>query len=344
MEKQQRWQIKVQKHGIRKTFYSSVKGRTGQREANAKADAWLDDGVENLTMKVNKAVDEYLEQLKLTASTTHYKQTEWAMRLYVKERIGNVRISDLHEQHLQSIIDYGYSKKLSKKTLKDIRGGVTAFLRYCRKCNYTKLTAQDLTIPNGAPTKEKAILQPAALRTLFTVDTTTRGREEPLIKAFRFQCLTGLRPGELIALRWDDIFKDTVHISRSINVHGETTTGKNANAQRSFNLNELTRALIGDSGSGYIFTIDDEPISQRRYRDRWKAYCKANNLPTDVTPYGLRHTFVSVVKVLPEGYLKALVGHSQDMDTYGVYSHTLTDDQKTTAALVEDIFKGILNA
>ena len=343
-EKYSRWQIKVQKDGIRKTFYSSKPGRTGQREANSKADAWLDDGIENQTLKVSRAADEYIDQLKLTASTSHYKQTEYIMRLYVKARIGNVKISELHPQHLQSVIDYAFSRKLSKKTLKDIRACITAFIKYCRKCRYTNLITEDITIPNGAPTKEKAILQPDALRTLFAVDTTTNGKPEPLIGAFRFQCLTGLRPGELVGLMWEDIFKDTVHISRSINVHGEITTGKNDNARRTFSLNELTRAIIGERGSGYVFKIDDEPISQRRYRERWKAYCKANDLPIDVTPYGLRHTFVSVVKTLPEGYLKALVGHSEDMDTYGVYSHALTDDQTKTAALVEDIFKAILGA
>lgn len=346
MEKQNRWQIKVQKNGIRKTFYSSTKGRTGQREANAKADAWLDEGIEDHTMKVCKAADEYLEQLKLTASTSHYKQTEYIMRMYIKARIGNVRLSDLHEQHLQSVIDYGYSRKLSKKTLKDIRGGITAFLRYCRKCHYTTLTTDDLVIPNGAPTKEKAILQPSALKTLFTVDTTSAGHEELLINAFRFQCVTGLRPGETVALKWNDIFKNTVHVQRSINVHGETTTGKNDNARRSFDLNELSKAILDNQehNGDYVFGIDGQPVSQRRYRERWKAYCKANDIPEDVTPYGLRHTFVSVVKSLPEGYLKALVGHSEDMDTYGIYSHSLTGDQAKTAELVNEIFKGILGA
>lgn len=61
-----------------------------------------------------------------------------------------------------------------------------------------------------------------------------------------------------------------------------------------------------------------------------------------VTPYELRHTFVSAVKTLPEGYLKRLVGHSKDMDTYGVYSHEMTTDDAETAAMVQDIFKGIL--
>lgn len=40
---QNRWQIKVQKDGVRKTFTSAKPGRTGQREANRKADLWLDE-------------------------------------------------------------------------------------------------------------------------------------------------------------------------------------------------------------------------------------------------------------------------------------------------------------
>ena len=39
LEEQRRWQIKVQRDGVRRTFTSSVPGRAGQREANQKADA-----------------------------------------------------------------------------------------------------------------------------------------------------------------------------------------------------------------------------------------------------------------------------------------------------------------
>ena len=52
---QQRWQINVQKNGVRRSFTSSKPGRTGQREANAKADAWLDDGNSNTRMRVEAA-------------------------------------------------------------------------------------------------------------------------------------------------------------------------------------------------------------------------------------------------------------------------------------------------
>lgn len=41
-----RWQINVQKDGVRKTFTSAKPGRTGQREANKKADDWLEKGLQ----------------------------------------------------------------------------------------------------------------------------------------------------------------------------------------------------------------------------------------------------------------------------------------------------------
>ena len=59
MEKQQRWQINVQKDGVRKSFYSGTPGRTGQREANRKADLWLDEDIKNQNAKVNQIYLEY---------------------------------------------------------------------------------------------------------------------------------------------------------------------------------------------------------------------------------------------------------------------------------------------
>ena len=50
-----RWRIDVQKDGTRKSFYSSKPGRTGQREANAKADKWLETGVATTPLRVEEA-------------------------------------------------------------------------------------------------------------------------------------------------------------------------------------------------------------------------------------------------------------------------------------------------
>lgn len=66
---QNRWQIKVQKDGVRKTFTSAKPGRTGQREANAKADAWLDKGICRTTKRCSEVWNEYLISVRATAGT-----------------------------------------------------------------------------------------------------------------------------------------------------------------------------------------------------------------------------------------------------------------------------------
>lgn len=65
---QKRWQIKVQKDGQRRTFTSAKPGRTGQREANRKADAWLDDGICNTTKRCSEVWTEYLISVRATAA------------------------------------------------------------------------------------------------------------------------------------------------------------------------------------------------------------------------------------------------------------------------------------
>ena len=78
------------------------------------------------------------------------------------------------------------------------------------------------------------------------------------------------------------------------------------------------------------------------YRHRWAVYCEVNEI-THCDPYELRHTFVSMMKRLPEGELKDLVGHSQDMDTFGVYGHAFGSDAEDTAQAVNGVLFKILN-
>lgn len=75
IESSGRWQINVQKDGIRKTFVSSKPGRTGQAEANRKADQWFDDGIANTKIKVNQASEQYIN-LKISTSQSHWLQDE----------------------------------------------------------------------------------------------------------------------------------------------------------------------------------------------------------------------------------------------------------------------------
>ena len=340
-----RWRVAVQKDGQRKYFYSSTPGRTGQREANRKADAWLEDGI---GVKVGRVEDVYklwLDGLKQTTSAGNWEPVESRWRIWVLPIIGKKRVNALTDADLQATINKAHAAGKSRKTLQLLAGDLRAFCKFCRKAKLSTYLPEDVQIPAGARLKGKKVLQPDDLVKLFSIDTTLyRGKRvhDDFIHAYRFEVLTGLRPGELLGLRWADIKGSTVNLSRAINVKGIETRGKNENAVRSFVLSDVARAVLEAQRAitGHcesVFCLETE----RRYYKRWKVYCVANDLQP-VSLYELRHTFVSVVKTLPAGEVKELVGHSEDMDTFGIYSHTLTGEDIATAQAVNAVFLKLL--
>ena len=220
---QNRWQIKVQKDGVRKTFTSAKPGRTGQREANAKADAWLDEGICSTTKRCLEVWNEYLISVRATAGTSYAQQVEKFGQNYILPVVGDRRIGDLNTGMLQDVLNRAYKEgsmkpqatrksrgNLSRKTLQGIRAVEVSFVKWARQHKYTALRPEDerLTVPRGARPKGRKILQPDALRVLLSVDTRiVRGKveQDANIHAYRFAVLTGLRPGELLGLRVGDM-------------------------------------------------------------------------------------------------------------------------------------------
>lgn len=339
-EKNKRWRIAVQKDGVRKNFYSSTPGRNGQREANRKADDWLEKDIQK-RIRSNDALDIFIENVKERTSFSNYDVEERRVRLYIKPEIGSMYVDVLNEANIQNIIDKN-TKKLSRKSLLNLKATLTAFVKFCRKNKWTDLVLEDLNIPKGSAPSEKTVLQPEDVKKLFFSDFTAwrnKPVKDPYVNAYRFQVLTGLRPGELIGLKWSDIQNGYVNLQRSVNKFNEVTKGKNDNAVRSFKLTPLAQAIIeAQPKEGiYVFPI----ASGTHYKDCLARYCKANKM-TVVTPYELRHTFISMAKHLPEGMVKSIVGHSQNMDTFGVYGHTLNGDDDETAKQLQNVFEKII--
>lgn len=178
---QNRWQIKVQKDGVRKTFTSAKPGRTGQREANAKADAWLDEGICSTTKRCSEVWKEYLISVRATAGTSYAQQVEKFGQNYILPVVGDRRIGDLNTGMLQDVLNRAYKEgsmnpqatrksrgNLSRKTLQGIRAVEVSFVKWARQHKYTALRPEDegLTVPRGARPKGRKILQPDALRVL----------------------------------------------------------------------------------------------------------------------------------------------------------------------------------
>lgn len=79
-----------------------------------------------------------------------------------------------------------------------------------------------------------------------------------------------------------------------------------------------------------------------QYYKAWIRYRDHVGIQAKASPYELRHTFVSITKGLPVGLIKPLVGHSKDMDTFGVYGHEVEGETDTTAALILEAFNKFL--
>ncbi len=166
-----------------------------------------------------------------------------------------------------------------------------------------------------------------------------------------FLVLNGLRPGELIGLRWEDIQGNILHIDRSVNHYKEVTEGKNENSQREIFLQglamaelEAQRQQLRQAGiiSPWVFPNEHGAcFTQSTFRKRWNRYCSVNNIQ-NITLYELRHTFVSVCDDMPDGLKKKVVGHSQSMDTDGIYGHRKVGDLERAAAYSDAAFRAIL--
>lgn len=362
LEKQQRWQIKVQKDGVRKTFTSAKPGRTGQREANRKADLWLDEGISSTTKRCSELWEEFLISVKATAGSSYVEQVEKFGRNYILPVIGVRRIGDLSAGMLQDVLNRAYKEgclnpdgkrksagNLSRKTLQGIRGVEMAFVKWARQHQYTSLRPEDeVVVPKGARTKGKRILQPDSLRILLSTDTRViRGKVETdeNIHAYRLAVMTGLRPGELLGLRVGDVAGNRLHLSRAINTLNEETSGKNENALRVLILHPLAVAELKAQLQQRAFEegglTEDDPIfllrNEQSLYNYWRLYQRCNGIEPPISLYELRHTFVSMIEdAVSPAQLRRMVGHSKSMDTFGWYSHAVEGRAAAAALAVSD--------
>ena len=358
MPKQNRWQIQIQMDGVRRTFYSSTPGTAGKRECNAKADAFLRTGITGGNKRVSVIADEWIETLKPTRefqSSSNYKQYEYIMRVRVLPKIGRKRIEDISNGDIQRVVNAAANDGLAKKTLQNIRGCIVAFIKYCRKNRYCDLHVEDIDIPKDAPSVRKDILQPDAVKTVLTVNTRlNRGKpeEDYYINAYRWQLVTGMRPGEMIARLKTDVRDGYVYITNARNTHGEITHGKNENAVRRIKLTPMAEQILKDQAdaerrygisSTLLFPAKDGGyITERQLYKSWQKYLLDNGIEP-ISLYELRHTFVSICQeTVPEALLKMVVGHSENMDTSGVYGHLINGQLERAADAIGASFGAIL--
>jgi integrase len=161
------------------------------------------------------------------------------------------RVAEINPKMWRERIDAAAARGLSRRTCKNFKRVITAFIDFCGKSRWSVDVPEhrDITVPMSAPVGERRIVQPAALDKLFTIDHITKYKRQQtsfFIHAWRFLVLTGLPRGELCGLRNDEISGSIMHVRRSINAQNEETVEKNDNARRCVHLSQNALAVLAD--------------------------------------------------------------------------------------------------
>lgn len=158
--------------------------------------------------------------------------------------------------------------------------------------------------------------------------------------------MTGLRQGELLALRWDDIDWNVrrVHARRSLGIDGTAKATKSGKVRSVPMSQKVAAALDGLSQRERLSGADDlvfpswdgTPQYHGDVRARFKSALTAAGLKA-IRFHDLRHTFGTLAaQTLPITTVQKLMGHA-DISTTLVYSHYVAADDE--AAKLDEAFE-----
>ena len=170
-------------------------------------------------------------------------------------------------------------------------------------------------------------------------ETGDRMRDAAIVSVLAY---AGLRPGEVRALRWDDVRDKTLLVQRSAGADGAAKSTKT----RAHRPVRLLAPLAADlrawrlasgrpDGPTPVFPRHDGTAWTKEdwgnWRERqWAEACSTAGLVTVPRPYDLRHSFASLL--LAEGrtihYVAAQLGHSPAL-TLSTYGHVLAEFAET---------------
>lgn len=152
----------------------------------------------------------------------------------------------------------------------------------------------------------------------------------------------GLRVGELVALKWDDIEDSKLHITREEILNKETNEyeivehTKTHSDRYVFLTNKALKLLdtLPHDDSGYLFVRNGKRLHTRQIAYVLEKYAERMNLKTKST-HKIRKTYASLLNTsgVPLDCIRELLGHARLSTTLGYLYNPLTEQE--TIDLVE---------
>ena len=250
----------------------------------------------------------------------------------------------LHEQAVQTFVLQKLESGLSVKTVKDILIVLKMVMKFGVKNEWMNYYEWDIKYPTSSSSNELEVLSVNNHRKILDYIQTH----------FSFTGLgiyisltTGLRIGEVCALKWNDInvTDGTITVSRTIEriyiieggrKHTEVVinTPKTKNSCREIPMNKELLAMIKPlkkvvNDDFYVLTNDEHPTEPRTYRNYYNRLMAKLGIPK-LKYHGLRHSFATRCIEAGCDYktVSVLLGHSNISTTLDLYVHPNMEQKK----------------
>lgn len=287
----------------------------------------------------------WLESYQTTVKPTTYQNTKSYLEILVKDYFKNTLIDDLTVLKLQKI-----TIELSKRYLNYTihLSVINRVLKYAVLLDIIKANPLDKVIRPKQQEKRET-------KKAFTKDELTefltlaeKYASPVLFVAWRTLAYTGLRRGELLALKWADIdFENrTLRVERTlVRIAGQLSTQspKTKKSRRMITLDPHTieilrswrlkqKKILFKNGAGkseLIFSNSSGGyLMESRLRDELRKFLRKHGLPL-ITVHGLRHTHASILfeAGVEAKQIADRLGHSRIQTTLDMYTH-INDNQR----------------
>lgn len=297
--------------------------------------------VVNKSSTFKRWMEEWIEVYKKPKVDSGYlREIEYILNKFFVPSIGKIPITQIKLSHIQRCLNEmeGYSQSYIHRA--------KVFITECFR------KAEDLDIIYKSPCRgieepkaaEKQDRRPLTVKEINCFLKATKSHHRGAMFAMMLAC--GLRPGEVMAIRWEDIDLENNLINVRQAVRDNTKEIKSTKTKSGKRTVPIPQWYIDD----YLPNIvkDDSlvfhnekglPIGSAKFAQAWHSLMRdmdiiagaklyrnriiEHALPQDIVPYCLRHTYCTqlVEKQAPVKTVQYLMGHSDIRMTMEIYTH-----------------------
>ena len=250
-----------------------------------------------------------------------------ALRLHIAPFFGSTRLIDITLPHVREFMKALLAKQLSPKSVGNVLVVLKQMFKHAVQWGYLDASpAQYAERPRGED-KEMEILTVPEIRRLL------QAADEPVRTLLLTAVMTGMRRGELLGLKWEDVDLEggKIHVRRAL-WRGKFVTPKSRRSRRAIDAPATVRAALARLPSrfqgGLVFCgPQGQPLDPENFIHRDFARVLRRSGVRRIRFHDLRHGYASLL--IAQGahpkYIQAQLGHASIQTTLDRYGHLMPD-------------------